>query len=178
MDCGACEGFFVSKALEEGASKVFAVEPNPLMVRCLTNTFRQEILDKRVEILPFALGAQKGNVFFDFDKKDPFSGKISHSGIAINQTTLDDLVVSIGLHKLDLVKMDLEGYEAEALLGGVQMISDFFPKLSITTYHYDEDYYRTFRIIKGYGYTKIKPSGVTLRSGSRAFRPILIHASR
>lgn len=178
FDCGACEGFFIAKALEEGASKVFAIEPNPLMVRCLEKTFQQEILDQRVVILPFVLGTSKKIVFFDFDKKDPFSGRVAHSGLAITQTTLDDLVVYLDLQKLDLVKMDLEGFEAQALQGGSQMISRFYPKLSITTYHSANDYHRIFCIIKDYGYTKIKPSGVTLRNSSRAFRPYLIHASK
>lgn len=178
FDCGACEGFFVAKALDEGASKVFAIEPNPLMVRCLEKTFQQEILDQRVVILPFALGASKSNVLFDFDKKNPFSGKVAQSGHAITQTTLDDLAVYLALHKLDLIKMDLEGFEAQALSGGSQMIPRFSPKLSITTYHSADDYLRIFNIIKGYGYDKIKPSGVTLRDDSRAFRPYLIHASK
>ena len=178
VDCGACEGFFVAKALEMGASKVFAVEPNPLMVQCLEKTFQQEIAQKRVVILPCALGALKGDVFFDFDDQNPFSGKISQRGLLIQQTTLDDLAVDLAFHKVDFIKMDLEGFEAQALLGARQIILKFKPKLSITTYHCATDYHDTFNTIKGFGYTKIASSGIVQRGGSEAFRPYLIHAAR
>lgn len=166
LDCGACEGFFVTKALEMGASRVIAIEPNPLMVRCLKKTFQQEIIQNRVVILPFALGASKSDVFFDFDNQNPFSGKISQTGFLIQQTTLDDLAVDLAFHKADFIKMDLEGFEAQALLGACQMILKFKPKLSITTYHRATDYRNTLNIIRGFGYTKISASGITRRSGS------------
>jgi len=178
VDCGACEGFFVAKALEEGASKVFAIEPNPLMVRCLERTFEKEILSNRVVIVPFALGSTEKDIYFNFDARNPFSGKISNSGLAIKQITLDKLSVVLSLQKIDFIKMDLEGLETEALLGGLCLISKLFPKLSITTYHGVGDYYRAFKIIKGLGYKKIQPSGTTQRDDSQAYRPYLIHASR
>jgi hypothetical protein len=96
----------------------------------------------------------------------------------IQQTTLDDLAVDLGFHKADFIKMDLEGFEAQALLGACQMILKFKPKLSITTYHRATDYRNTLNIITGFGYTKISASGITRRIGSEAFRPYLIHAAR
>jgi len=178
IDCGACEGFFVAKALEEGAGKVFAIEPNPLMVRCLERTFEKEIQGNRVVIAPFALGSTERDIYFNFDDGNPFSGKVSNSGLPIKQITLDKLFITLCLQKIDFIKMDLEGLETEALLGGCHLISRFFPKLSISTYHGAEDYYRTFKIIKGFGYKKIQPSGITQRDDSQAYRPYLIHASR
>lgn len=153
-DCGACEGFFVTKALEMGAFKVIAIEPNPLMVRCLKKTFQQEITQIRVVFLPFALGASKGDRFFDFDNQNPFSGNISQKGLLIQQTTLDDFAVDLAFHKADFIKMDFEGFEAQALLGAHQMILNFKTKLSITTHHRATDYRNTLNIIRGFGYRK------------------------
>lgn len=176
VDCGACEGFFIANALEQGASKVYAIEPNPTMVRCLQKTFQHEILENRVVILPFVLGSSECDIHFNFDKKDPFSGKISQSGLVFRQTTLDILFDSVTFHNIDFIKMDLEGHEGHALLGGSRLIARFFPKLSIATYHAAEDFCRTFNIIKGFGYKKIASSGVTPRNDSQSFRPYLIHA--
>jgi len=178
LDCGACEGFFVKKALEMGASKVFAIEPNPLMIRCLKKTFHNEILKNRVVILPYALGSSTKDVFFSFDNRNPFSGKISQSGLRIQQATLDDLAGKLAFQNVNFIKMDLEGFEAETLLGARQLILNVKPKLSITTYHGATDYQNSVKILKDFGYKRIASSGVTLRSGSKAFRPYLIHATR
>ena len=178
VDCGACEGFFIAHALEQGASKVYAIEPNPTMVRCLQKTFQREILENRVVIFPFVLGSSECDIYFNFDKNDPFSGKISQSGLVFRQTTLDIIFESVTFINIDFIKMDLEGNESHALLGGSRLIARFSPKLSIATYHASEDFYHSFNMIKGLGYKKIKSSGVTLRGDSQSFRPYLIHAAK
>ena len=178
IDCGACEGFFVAKALQGGAARVFAIEPNPIMVRCLEKTFEKEVLNKRVIIVPYALGSSEKIISFYCDPKNPFSGKVGEIGVSIKQVTLDNFCISTSLQKIDFIKMDLEGLESRALLGGIRIIRNSSPKLSITTYHGALDFYRVLGIIKRLGYRKIKSSGVCLRNGSEAYRPYIIHAAK
>ncbi|MDE6947274.1 MAG: FkbM family methyltransferase [Anaeroplasmataceae bacterium] len=58
--------------------------------------------------------------------------------------TIDEYFKNI---KVDMIKMDIEGAEMEALLGGVQTIKRDTPLLAISIYHYVADYYRIMQFI-------------------------------
>lgn len=50
-------------------------------------------------------------------------------------TTLDDYVKSKGLKKVDMIKMDIEGAEIPALMGAIDTIKTFQPRLALCLYH-------------------------------------------
>lgn len=59
--------------------------------------------------------------------------------------------------KVDMIKMDIEGAEMEALTGAINTIKRDMPLLAISIYHYVEDYYRIMQFImritgEGYKY--------------------------
>jgi len=58
--------------------------------------------------------------------------------------TIDEYFKNI---KIDMVKMDIEGAEMEALTGAVKTIKRDTPLLAISIYHYIEDYYRILQFI-------------------------------
>ena len=91
-------------------------------------------------ILPFVLGSSECDIHFNFDKKDPFSGKICQSGLVFRQTTLDILFDSVTFHNIDFIKMDVEGFELSALKGAAETIGKYKPKLAISLYHKPEDF--------------------------------------
>ena len=51
--------------------------------------------------------------------------------VAAEMTTLDNFVERRGLTKVDLMKIDVEGFEVKVLLGGLQTLKRFGPRLFI-----------------------------------------------
>jgi FkbM family methyltransferase len=56
--------------------------------------------------------------------------------------TIDHLVESGRIEKLDFIKMDIEGAELDALKGSEQSIRRFKPEMAITIYHSLEDFWQ------------------------------------
>lgn len=54
---------------------------------------------------------------------------------------IDDLVGRLGLDRVDVIKMDIEGGEPDALVGARETISRHRPLLMISVYHAREHYY-------------------------------------
>jgi hypothetical protein len=52
LDCGAHVGVFTDTALQRGASKVVAIEPDPTNLECLCRNFQSEITSGRVIVAP------------------------------------------------------------------------------------------------------------------------------
>jgi hypothetical protein len=47
-----------------------------------------------------------------------------------------------------MIKMDIEGSEADALIGASKIISQFQPKLAISIYHHPKDFWNLPLLIK------------------------------
>ena len=70
---------------------------------------------------------------------------------AYSVRTIDSLVDSGDIKKIDFVKMDIEGYELRALKGAARAISRFKPKLAISIYHRNEDMYEIAQYVHDLG---------------------------
>lgn len=126
-DCGANDGDFIPRWLDAGAFKVYAFEPVPDMIARLRARFRD---DPHVSIEPIGLSDQimtvanmkphntwtllpcsgRNDVSIDYVHKPPF---------AVSFTTLDKFCET---HPApDFIKMDVDGYEYRAMLGGGKM---------------------------------------------------------
>jgi hypothetical protein len=55
--------------------------------------------------------------------------------IKLPLTTIDKLVEELHLNRVDYIKMDIEGAEPNALLGGSQSIKRWKPRMSLSAYH-------------------------------------------
>ncbi|MBB4952776.1 FkbM family methyltransferase [Agrobacterium vitis] len=67
----------------------------------------------------------------------------------VQSIKLDDFVAASGLPKVNLIKMDIEGAEIEALKGAAATIERFKPKMAICVYHNLSDFYEVPRFLKG-----------------------------
>jgi FkbM family methyltransferase len=123
IDAGANVGFFsLRHAQNVGPSgRVFAFEPNPQVFELLQRNMARNGLTQ-VRCLASALGEQVSEVRFHADPRGTSLGHVateSEGGDPVLCTTLDALVEQEQLSRIDLLKMDVEGYEPHILRGGL-----------------------------------------------------------
>lgn len=144
IDCGANVGYFSIQAgaLVGSGGTVVAIEANP-------NTFK--LLERNLQANNFgipvqcAVTTQTGEVALympsDWDVYSSLStggllkGKDNQS-FKVAARTLDDVVSDLALSRVDVVKIDIEGGELDALRSGAHLLSTFRP-LVITEYSVD-----------------------------------------
>lgn len=154
IDGGACHGdtalYFAHDAGEEG--KVFSFE----FLDDNLNVFNKNLelnpnLKDKITIYKNALWENsKENLFIiengpasrcTLEEPDRYSQKIGTKSI-------DDLVESGEISKVDFIKFDIEGAELEALKGCEKTIKTFKPKLAICLYHNIEHFVLIPKYIK------------------------------
>jgi FkbM family methyltransferase len=55
--------------------------------------------------------------------------------------TMDDFVEEMGFESIDLIKLDLEGADRNALVGAVGTLTKYRPQLALSIYHYVPDFW-------------------------------------
>jgi FkbM family methyltransferase len=86
-----------------------------------------------------SLGVSNENGTLSFDANGGSASAVSSTGSAsINVVTLDDFIQ----REVTYIKMDLEGWELEALSGARRHILRDHPKLAIAVYHDSRDFWR------------------------------------
>jgi FkbM family methyltransferase len=93
-------------------------------------------LKNGVEIVPFAAWSNATNLSFKEDHNGMFSVFPDEKG-KIAADTLDNLVKS----KIDVLKLDIEGSELEALEGAKKIIQEYKPDIFIAAYHRPADFF-------------------------------------
>ena len=133
IDCGCSFGSYsvpIAK-LNSTDSKVIAIDASSLAIRRLKeNVFLNEI--NNIEIYNLAIGKEKGYANFNEDLNLlPNSGsfRFDSSGKKLRITTLDIILEQQYLDSFEVifVKMDLEGYEFDGLLGFKKNIVKYKP---------------------------------------------------
>ena len=144
LDCGANIGVFVQKALSRGAGLVVAIEPSPKTLEALRRNFASEIQAKRVIVYPKGVWDHDCTLDLKLDQTNAGGdslvlGEVSAPSVRVPLTTIDKLVVELGLPRVDFIKMDIEGAEKPALRGASATIKRFLPRMSISSEHLDDD---------------------------------------
>lgn len=142
LDAGGCEGFFTRYALNKGAGKVIVVEPCGKLADGICKSFQEEIVAGKVIVVRKALGRSKGEQTLVIDEDMYCSSNVGYLSTPINKKEekisvdcLDHIMAELSLKKLDLIKMDIEGAEMDALIGAENVIRCHRPKMLIATYH-------------------------------------------
>lgn len=148
IDCGAYDGDTLQQFIqyENGVFKyVISLEPDPINYQKLLSAVNglPENLKHKVEALPYAVGSREEKLCFSSTGTD--SSKIDEMGhIQIECVTLDNLLNSL---KPTYIKMDIEGYEFDALTGSVNIINKAMPSLGICVYHRFNDLWKVPNLI-------------------------------
>lgn len=146
IDAGCCEGYFSLFAFDKSQTcSVIALEPLEEMKEALIKTFEKQINEKRFVLEQKALGKESGTVLFSFNSNHLCDSSMKGSASCLSKndnnvydvevTSLDILVKENDLKENGIVKMDIEGAEMDALLGGGELMKKYKPKLAIAVYH-------------------------------------------
>jgi FkbM family methyltransferase len=140
LDIGANTGVYTIKAakcLAATGGLVIAIEPFPEMLAMLDRNIRGNRLTN-VRLRSFCLGAASGaaQLWVNFDR--PASASLlMRDGQTTNLSTLvfrlDEVFPLEKLERLDYVKIDIEGAEAQALAGARDTLAKFRPIVQLET---------------------------------------------
>lgn len=141
FDIGANTGIYtiLSNKVNEGA-KIYSFEPYPVNIErlkrnLLLNKTKTQIVDKALgdekKIISFAVPengciADTSSAEIEFSK-NTYEGKIKWRQIEVEQTTLDMFSEENKIDKIDLVKIDVEGYEETVFKGATNFFKKYSP---------------------------------------------------
>lgn len=136
VDAGAYDGDTVEEFIGycPNFGKIYAIEPAPVNFRKLSEnpTLKD---NPKVKLINLAVSDKPSEIgFSDKGGRSPYlkpGGKIT-----VGVDTLDNLVQT----QPNILKLDVEGAEREALRGAVGLIEKYAPKLMLSIYHRTEDF--------------------------------------
>ncbi len=133
VDAGAYTGDTVAALLSAAPSvvQVFALEPDPKTCRRLTAYAQAE---KRAEVCVHPVAAWREEALLPFARK-------ANRGAGVSARTADSVVRGVAIdrltegEKVDFLKFDVEGAEAQALEGAKETIARCRPSILLSVYH-------------------------------------------
>jgi len=140
LDLGSNIGYYaiIESNIVGKSGKIFAIEPSPINFQILkTNLENQKMGNYTVNNI--AIGENDEEMEFIVSKKSNWSkirinSEEVNSGdevIKIPVKTLDSFVKENNIAKIDILRMDVEGYEYNILKGAKSVLEQFKPKLLI-----------------------------------------------
>ncbi len=152
FDVGANAGFYTllgSKLVGPGG-KVFAFEPLPANLGHLREHLRINHVTN-TEVIAAAVGRSKGRLQFA-EAASPSMGRLDPGGgLEVDVVSLDELVAAGAVRPPDLIKMDIEGGEVEALKGARVVLATHRPQLLLATHGW-ELHRDCCALLRGLGY--------------------------
>ena len=134
VDCGANMGyvsFAMAQEVGEGG-RVFSFEPFPANASRFKRNLEANTLPQ-LELQAMGVGAESGpHRMLQVSENNSGMNRISgdaDTGISVDLVNLDDFVESKQLDRLDLIKIDVEGYEYQVLRGAIASLLRFRPTL-------------------------------------------------
>lgn len=141
VDCGSFDGDTIRELRNQEIDyrQLFAIEPDPINYQNLTSfisTLPENLRDK-ISTCNNAVGASREHVHFEATGT---AGTTMDTGsYEVESIPLDELLANA---QPTYIKMDIEGAEYQALLGGRKTIEKYRPILAICLYHHQEDLWR------------------------------------
>ena len=126
-----------------------------------------------VEIIPVALSNEPGNACMN---DNDLTSTVKLHGIETEMTTKLETIDNLFYNQnrpITYLKADLEGYEIKMLEGAKKTITEYLPKIAITTYHDPDHAVLITNYLKEISPNyKIKTKGIEKLTGT----PIMLHA--
>lgn len=146
IDGGAFPGEFSIVAARKGA-EVIALEPDPENAEIMRENIRLNSLEDSITVVEKGLWSEKTEKEFEIDSCLGVGSRVKEgSGVEIQLDTIDKIVSEHG--RPDLVKLDIEGAEIEALKGAENLMENSDTEFAIATYHRTEENVKTFKAVE------------------------------
>jgi len=138
FDIGAHVGYYtvLASRIVGDRGRVFAFEPLPLNLEYLNRHIRANRLTN-VTVFDAAVGSTEGWLSFDIGKgsgRGRLNANSDNTSLQVQVLKLDALFRAGRLPSPNLIKMDIEGGEAEALKGAAVMLSQCYPIIILSTH--------------------------------------------
>lgn len=138
LDVGANVGDYAQRVLDSTSATVHCFEPQPSVAKGLAE--RLAPLGARAVVVPRGVGAESGVLELrynpDSSELASFSAEVDAISyvrnverIEVPVVSLDDYAAEAGLTRVDLIKIDTEGFEREVLLGAERVLRELRPAL-------------------------------------------------
>jgi FkbM family methyltransferase len=162
-DVGAHVGYYTLLALRRGAARVLSVEPMPRNRQLLQRHLELNRLSGRVRVADVAISDRVGEAWLapgattsegKLVERDSDSARRAEC-LRVRTTTLDELLADgerAGDSAPVLVKLDIEGAEADALAGGSRLLAEARPALVLSLHGPDEVSERALSTCERAGY--------------------------
>ncbi len=129
LDIGANMGYYTVKVggIVGEHGHVYSFEPNPELYSFLQDNVQINGLQSRSQLWPLALGDQPGQAELGFNYENMGGGSLIDNTsrsqhVTVKIETLDRLLPS--RTRIDLIKVDAEGYEPQILAGGKRLLEE------------------------------------------------------
>ena len=123
-------------------SKIYAIEPQSNNFKALKHNINKLNYTNKVVPIKYAISnVDDEKVFIDVQETLSSTAQVNIQGENENfifTKTLDSLYRN---EKIDLIKMDIEGFEMNALQGAEDIIKNQTPTLILSAYHKNNDIY-------------------------------------
>ena len=136
FDCGCHAGLFSCVAAKrmENKGTIVGFDPNPECVDIYQSNLKRlgcesfsaisaGLSDVESDHARLRLGKVSMSAFSSFVEQPQLHSELGDDSITVKQTTLDKVVSALKIDRVDLAKLDVEGWEINALKGASQSIS-------------------------------------------------------
>jgi FkbM family methyltransferase len=156
---GNC-GFMLSKFVDK-FDYVYTFEPDPVNFYCLN----QNVQNQNVIKLQACLGKDRNPVKTQHLFRENRPNDIGGVHISGEGYTPSIMIDDLNLPYCDLIQLDVEGYELNAILGGIETIKKYKPVLCIEfcekwLNRYDSDSEKLIKLLNDNGYFIVADYGV------------------
>lgn len=169
VDIGANEGWYtlLAASIVGSLGHVYSIEPNETVLKVLEDNVHLNAFEGVVSVHGTALGNCVGDAALFIPPRDAMASLTFRGGrsrrVVVPLTTLDAL---LGGREVDILKIDVEGFEDEVIAGSTRLIEEHSPQIVFEYSPYilfcrGRDYERPFRRLRklGYSFRVINPDG-------------------
>lgn len=173
VDVGSHKGEYINSIKKKfNIEKIYGFEPNPDIYKIL----KKKIIDKKINLFNYGISNKSGKINFYknletssstinklntkskyYKKKylllNFFKSKQVEKKIEINVLRLDEFMQSNKIHKIDLIKIDTEGYEFTVLKSLDKKIKDV--RIIHFEHHFDDMIIKNYKLTDIHNYLSI-----------------------